>query len=294
MPEIDRIAHLLADPSVTDVLIGRECSSLIEVNSVLVKVENVFQDEAEISTWIRKFFNEIGGRLDISHPISEASIETSFGLLRVHALLAGECSESTQVSIRRHGVSALSLNDLLTRQTITNEQLEKLKQIIKEKENFVIVGGTGTGKTTLLRAMLNEVAYERVITIEENFELRLSGNSIALKTRMNNHEGVGEISLTQLLREALRMRPDRLVIGEARGEELKLLLQSLNTGHSGAGFSLHANSHREALPRMLSMLNLSGLPSKLAKEMIASSIQWVIEINRTSIGRKVSAIERLS
>jgi pilus assembly protein CpaF len=111
---------------------------------------------------------------------------------------------------------------------------------------------------------------------------------------MNNHEGVGEISLTQLLREALRMRPDRIVIGEARGEELKLLLQSLNTGHSGAGFTLHANSHREAMPRMLSMLNLSGIPSKLAKEMIASSIQWVIEINRTSTGRKVSAIERLS
>ncbi len=155
------------------------------------------------------------------------------------------------------------------------------------------MGGTGAGKTTLLRAILNEVSGERIITLEENFELALTGNAVALKTRESNHEGVGEITLSSLLRNALRMRPDRIVIGEARGEELVLLLQSLNTGHTGAGFSLHANSYQEAFLRMVGILNFAGVPKDLAKSLIASSIHWVIEVKREGSQRKVVAVERL-
>ncbi|MEI8232081.1 MAG: ATPase, T2SS/T4P/T4SS family [Actinomycetes bacterium] len=291
MPEIERIAYLFADPNVTDILIGS--TATIERNSSIEEIQNPFKDETETRDWIQKVFGENAGRIDISQPISEVSITTGYGLLRVHAVLAGDCAQNTQISIRRHSGQFLSLEDLHLQQTFTLEQKTKLQQIVDLKENFVIVGSTGAGKTTLLRAILNEVSNERVITIEENYELALVGNSVALKTRSKNHEGVGEISLAQLLREALRMRPDRLVIGEARGEELKLLLQSLNTGHSGAGFTLHANSYRQALSRMLAMLNLAGVPSELAKTMIASSVHWLIEISRTAQGRKVVAIERL-
>ena len=292
VPEIDRIANLLADPQVTDILIGE--STTVESITKLEVIENIFQDEAETKIWVQKVFSENNGRIDIARPISEISIASNYGLLRVHAVLAGDCAERTQVSIRRHCYESLSLQDLHSRQSITLEQRVKLQQIIQARENFVIVGGTGAGKTTLLRAMLSEFSNERVITLEENYELRLSGNAVALKTRNSNHEGAGEITLGQLLREALRMRPDRLVIGEARGEELKLLLQSLNTGHSGAGFTLHANSHLEARSRMLALLNTAGVSTALAETMISSSVHWVIEISRTTEGRKVVAIERLS
>jgi pilus assembly protein CpaF len=142
--------------------------------------------------------------------------------------------------------------------------------------------------------MLNEVSGERIVTLEENFELALAGNSVALKTRESNHEGVGAITLTTLLRNALRMRPDRIVIGEARGEEILLLLQSLNTGHTGAGFSLHANSYRDAYLRMVGILNFAGVSNELAKALIANSIHWVIEVSREDGLRRIVAIERLN
>ncbi len=290
MPEIDRIADLLEDQSITDILIGSTCT--VESNAALKELENPFKDEQETRSFIQKVFSENAGRIDISQPISEVSIITDHGLLRVHAVLAGECAQRTEISIRRHATQSLGLDELESRQTLAFEEKSKLQQIIKSKENFVIVGGTGAGKTTLLRAMLSTVSNERIITIEENYELGLTGRAVSLKTRGNNHEGVGEISLARLLREALRMRPDRLVIGEARGEELKLLLQSLNTGHSGAGFTLHANSFSEAKSRMLAMLNMSGVQTELATNLIASAIHWVIEICRTEQGRKIVAIEK--
>ena len=188
----------------------------------------------------------------------------------------------------------MSLQELLAAKSIDLNQVQLIQSILLNKENFVIVGGTGAGKTTLLRAMLNEVSSERIVTLEENFELALSGNAVALKTRESNHEGVGAITLTTLLRNALRMRPDRIVIGEARGEELLLLLQSLNTGHTGAGFSLHANSYKDAYLRMVGILNFAGVSNNLAKALIANSIHWVIEVSRQDGLRRVVAIERLN
>jgi pilus assembly protein CpaF len=292
--EIEKISPLLADERVTDILISSSSKTQVEASGKLNEVEPLFENESQLRAWVQALFNSWGGRLDLSQPLGEVSVPTDHGLLRIHAVLAGECSFDTQVSIRRHPLRSLSLQELLAANSINLNQYQLIQTILQNKENFVIVGGTGAGKTTLLRAMLNEVSSERILTLEENFELALSGNAVALKTRESNHEEVGAITLTTLLRNALRMRPDRIVIGEARGEELLLLLQSLNTGHSGAGFSLHANSYKDAYLRMIGILNFAGVSSELAKALIANSIHWIIEVKRESGLRRVVAIERLS
>jgi pilus assembly protein CpaF len=294
MSEINLLKSFLSDHRVTDVLIDGSLSAFVEREGILDKVTNPFSGEEEVTLWTKQLMRTNGSRLDIAKPISEITLDSEFGLLRIHAVLQGECSKRTQVSIRRHQVASLTLQDLAQFESITQEQLELLLRIIKDKDNFVIIGGTGSGKTTLLKAMLNQVTQERVITIEDAPELNLSGNTVSLTTRLANHEGAGEISIAQLLREALRMRPDRLVVGEARGEELLILLQAMNTGHSGAGFTLHANSVIDALPRMLAILAGVGVNPELGRLLIASSITWVIEVKRVSSKRTVTAIQRLA
>lgn len=294
MSELTLLENFLKDPNVTDVLVDGHFSAHIEREGNLEKVENPFEDEQTLAAWIKKLLRSYGSRIDISKPFSEVSFESEFGLLRVHAALAGECSKRTLVSIRRHNVSSLSLHDLERSSFISREGFITLSEIIKRRENFVIIGGTGSGKTTLLKAMLSEVSNERVITIEDAAELSLGGNSISLTTRSNNHEGIGQISLGQLLREALRMRPDRLVIGEARGEELLVLLQSMNTGHSGSGFTLHANSIADATPRMLAILTGVGIAPSLGEVLVSTSITWFIEVRRVGSVRQVTEIKKVS
>jgi pilus assembly protein CpaF len=287
------LEEIFSDPGITDVLLDGCKSALVEKVGKLQTISQPFDNESDLNLWARNIMNQNNSRLDISKPISEVTVETSAGLLRIHVVLAGECSKRTQVSIRRHAISSMSLESLRSSGSLDEIQLNNLRQIISQKENFVIIGGTGSGKTTLLKAMLSEVANERIITIEDAAELNLAGNSVCLTTRRNNHEGVGEVTLSHLLREALRMRPDRLVIGEARGEELLLLLQAMNTGHSGSGFTLHANSVRNLIPRMLAILAGIGVAPKLAKLLIRSSITWVIEVKRFDSNRTVTNIQRL-
>jgi pilus assembly protein CpaF len=191
-------------------------------------------------------------------------------------------------------VISLSLEEMVRNETLDTAQAEVLKEIIQNKENFVILGGTGSGKTTLLKAMLSQVSDERIITIEDAAELFLLGRSVSLTTRSNNHEGVGEITLARLLREALRMRPDRLVIGETRGEELLLLLQAMNTGHSGSGFTIHANTMHDFIPRVLAIMAGIGISPELTKVLVNSAINWVVEVQRLNGKRKVTNIRRLS
>ena len=293
MSETNLLQIFFSDHRVTDVLFDGSFSALIEKEGILEKVDSPFASEEEVTSWAKQLIRTNGSRLDIAKPFSEVSLDTEFGLLRIHAVLQGECSKRTQVSIRRHKSASLSLENLLRSSSITQDQLDLLLQIIKYKENFVIIGGTGSGKTTLLKAMLNLASKERVITIEDAKELNLSGNAVSLLTRPANHEGVGEISISQLLREALRMRPDRLVIGEARGEELLVLLQAMNTGHSGAGFTLHANSVNDSLTRMLAILAGVGIKPELGRLLVSSAITWVIEVKRLESRRVVTAIQRL-
>jgi pilus assembly protein CpaF len=294
MSEINLLQGFLGDHRVTDVLLDGSVSAFTEREGTLEKVTNPFSNEEEVTSWTKQLLRANGSRLDIAKPISEITLGSEFGLLRIHVVLQGECSKRTQVSIRRHQAASLTLQDLVQSSSITKEQLDLLIEIIKGKENFVIIGGTGSGKTTLLKAMLNEAIQERVITIEDAPELNLLGNAVSLTTRLANHEGVGEISIAELLREALRMRPDRLVIGEARGEELLVLLQAMNTGHSGAGFTLHANSVTDAVPRMLAILAGVGINPELGRLLVSSSVTWVIEVKRVGSKRAVTAIQRLA
>ena len=291
---LEPIREFLEQTDVTDVLISSNQKVLIEKAGNLQQVTWELSFDEEIRTWAVSVIRAGGSRVDLTKPISEVSLNTEFGLLRFHCVLGGECSENTQISIRRHSAIAFSIDDLVQRDFVSQAQAAKLKQILLSQENFVIVGGTGSGKTTLLRALMNECSVERVITIEDLAELELFGNAVALRTRAANHEGVGAITTSALLREALRMRPDRIVIGEVRGEELLVLIQALNTGHSGAGFTLHANSAEETLPRMLAILAATGLQPKLAKVLMSAALHWVIEVRRTPEGRSVLAIERLN
>jgi pilus assembly protein CpaF len=288
------LEEILSDPKITDILIDGHHKVLVEKDGELLEITHPFLNEQELQQWTREIINGNGSRLDIAKPISEVTVETTVGLIRIHAVLAGECSKRTQVSIRRHAVSSLTMADLLRVGSLSKSHIETIRQILSLRENFVIIGGTGSGKTTLLKSMLNEVANERVITIEDAPELGLGGNSVSLVTRAANHEGVGEISLARLLREALRMRPDRLVIGEARGEELLILLQAMNTGHAGSGFTLHANSIRDVIPRMLAILSGIGVSTELAKVLITSSVSWVIELSRSNSRREVANIQRMT
>jgi len=294
MTSLTILEDILSDPQITDILIDGHRKVLVEKDGALVEHAPLFQSDEDLTHWVRNIMNSNGSRLDIAKPISEVTIETTSGLLRIHAVLSGECSKRTQVSIRRHSVSSITLEDLFGAGSISKNHLETIRQIISSKENFVIIGGTGSGKTTLLKSMLNEVLLERVITIEDAPELNLSGNCVSLVTRASNHEGVGAMSLSRLLREALRMRPDRLVIGEARGEELLVLLQAMNTGHTGSGFTLHANSIQDVIPRMLSILAGAGVSPALARTLIFSSISWVIELKRNNSLREVVKIARLN
>jgi pilus assembly protein CpaF len=293
MQILEPVRELLEQPEITDVLIAGAKKTLVERAGQLQEVTSVFESEEDLRNWAVLVIRSGGGRIDISKPISEVSLNTEWGLLRFHCVLGGECSNDTQISIRRHSTKHFQLSDLVATNFLSDEQVLILKQILIEKSNFVIVGGTGTGKTTLLRALMNDCSAERIITIEDSPELELSGNTIALKTRMANHEEVGAVTNSALLREALRMRPDRLVIGEVRGEELLVLLQALNTGHSGSGFTLHANSISEVVPRMLAILAGVGMQPSLAKVLISASIHWAIEVKRLATGREVVAIERL-
>lgn len=293
MSELASLKVFLEDQQVTDVLIDGHLSLQVERSGHLVDEDNPFTEEAEVVAWIRNLLRQNGSRLDIAKPISEAIFDSEFGLLRAHAVLGGECSKRTQVSIRRHATSSLSLRDLVACESITTFQLEALLKIVNSRENFVVIGGTGSGKTTLLKAMLGEVSKERIITIEDAPELGLGGHSVGLVTRAVNHEGMGQITLAQLVREALRMRPDRIVVGEARGEELLVLLQAINTGHSGSGFTLHANSVEDVSPRMLAILVGAGVSIEFANLLISRAITWVIEVKRVNGKRTVSTIQRL-
>jgi len=285
--------ELLKDPNVSDILIDGHRDILIEVNGELQSSGNKFESNALTHSFAKELLLNTNVRFDLNMPFGEANIESEYGKLRVHCVHSGECSENTLISIRRHPSSHLSINELQQKAFMNYEQLSELQEIISNRKNFVIIGATGTGKTTLLRAMLNEVQLERIITIEDSAELNLQGRAISLFTRARNQDGFGEIGLSELVRQSLRMRPDRIVIGEARGEELKVLLNALNTGHQGAGFTLHANGIKDVITRLSAVLASAGLERKLSDQMIQSSIDFVIEVSKVDGARKLMGIRAM-
>jgi pilus assembly protein CpaF len=281
-----QLLSLLDEPTITDLIFNGHEQTYADFGSGLEVVPNVVFSEQELADLAIELISLGGRHLDQANPFADVSVS---GGLRIHAVLASACSPKTLLSIRVHNQLGFSLDALQQRGMFSVEEKDLLKKIVQDKESFLICGATGSGKTSLLRAMLLECSSERIIAIEDVSEM--SGNSIiCLQTRQSNIEGRGEISLTRLLREALRMRPDRLAVGEVRGTELMVMLQALNTGHRGAGATMHANSLLEIPARLTSIATASGIkPNELA-QLTVSAFQWVIQLQSNLGKRNIEAI----
>ena len=279
----EALLELIDDPAVTDICLANGLTQ-VDSGSGLKTTEKLALTETELSV-LAKDLIELGGRrLDQANPFADVSLP---GGLRVHAVLKSACTESTLVSIRLHSSKPLSLEVLLNGGFATAAQSELIQEISCSSQSFLITGATGTGKTTLLRAMLQE-KDERVIAVEDVTELSGS-NIICLQTKPKNIEGQGVITLEDLVRQALRMRPDRICIGEVRGEELVPMLQALNTGHRGAT-TLHANSLEQVPERLISIAAQQQINEVTLSRLVASAFDWVIALATEQGIRRVSGI----
>jgi pilus assembly protein CpaF len=281
-----KLGELLSIQGVTDLFINGFSQAYVERSGTgLEQVASPFESEAELAQLAQRIISLGGRHLDQANPFADVSIAGgSSGALRVHAALASGCNPDTHLSIRVHLNRLFGLAQLRDFDMFDDSQSQLLHQIISNRENFLISGATGSGKTTLLRAMLSECKGERIIALEDVAELGLQkSNYISLQTRQPNIEGRGEISLDRLVREALRMRPDRLVIGEVRGAELIVMLQALNTGHRGAGATIHANSFADVLPRINAIGISVGLDAQTMLEQVRSAFSWLIHVDHRKV-----------
>jgi len=286
---------LLKDPTISDILVNTHKSVYIERKGKLERTDVVFKDDAHLMQIIDKIVSAVGRRVDESSPMVDARLPDGS---RVNAIIPPLALDGPIVSIRRFGSTPLTADDMLNNNTLTPAMLELLKGIVKARLNVIISGGTGSGKTTLLNCLSSYIPEdERVVTIEDAAELQLHQEHVVrLETRPPNIEGKGAIRQRQLMINSLRMRPDRIVVGEVRGEEALDMLQAMNTGHDGSLTTVHANSPRDALARletMISMANLN-LPDKAMRQQIASAIDVVIQASRLSDGtRKIMSISEV-
>jgi pilus assembly protein CpaF len=286
---------LLKDPTISDILVNTHKRVYIERKGKLEATDVIFKDDAHLLQVIDRIVSAVGRRIDESSPMVDARLPDGS---RVNAIIPPLALDGPIVSIRRFGSSPLTADDLLNNNTLTPAMLELLKGIVKSRLNIIISGGTGSGKTTLLNCLSTYIPEEeRVLTIEDAAELQLHQEHVVrLETRPPNIEGKGAIRQRQLVINALRMRPDRIIVGEVRGEEALDMLQAMNTGHDGSLTTIHANSPRDALSRMETMISMASLnlPDKAMRQQIASAIDVVVQVSRLSDGtRKIMSISEV-
>jgi pilus assembly protein CpaF len=278
---------LLRDPSVSDILVNRASLVYVERYGRLEKTDIRFQDNAHLMNIINKIVSAVGRRIDESSPLVDARLPDGS---RVNAVIPPLALDGPIVSIRRFAVSRPCLEDLVKKKSLTPEIGEVLKAIVKAKLNIIVSGGTGSGKTTMLNILSGFIpANERIITIEDSAELQLQQEHVVrMETRPPNIEGHGEITQRDLVKNSLRMRPDRIVVGEVRGAEVIDMLQAMNTGHEGSMTTIHANSAREALVRIETMISLSGftIQEQAMRQMVSSSIDAIIQLSRGTDGTR--------
>ena len=288
---------LLDDPTISDILINGHRNVFVERQGRLEQVDVRFSDDKHLMRIIDKIVSRVGRRIDESSPMVDARLQDGS---RVNAIIPPLAIDGPVVSIRRFSTVPLRMDDLVEKHhSLTGDMANLLEGLIRAKVNMLVSGGTGSGKTTLLNILSGFIgSTERIVTIEDAAELQLQQpHVVRLETRPQNIEGKGEVSQRALLKNALRMRPDRIVVGEVRGSEAVDMLQAMNTGHEGSLTTVHANTPRDALARVENMIGMAGfnLPAKAARHQIASAITAIVQTSRLIDGRrKVVSIQEIT
>jgi pilus assembly protein CpaF len=287
---------LLADPTVSDILVNSYKRVYVERRGILEATGVQFRDDVHLMAIIDRIVSAIGRRVDESSPMVDARLADGS---RVNAIIPPLAVDGPCLSIRRFGKDPLVAEDMLNNRSLTAPMLELLSGCVKARLNILISGGTGAGKTTLLNVLSSYISNrERIVTVEDAAELQLKQEHVVrLETRPPNIEGKGAVQQRQLVINSLRMRPDRIIVGEVRGEEALDMLQAMNTGHDGSLTTIHANTPRDALGRLETMVAMSnlGIPDSAIRRQISSAIDVVIQVSRLSDGtRKVITVAEIT
>lgn len=287
---------LLADPSISDILVNNYHQVYVERRGCIEQTDVTFVNDAHLMKIIDKIVSRVGRRVDESSPMVDARLQDGS---RVNAIIPPLALDGPVLSIRRFAATPLTMDNLIAYKTLVPEMAELLAGLTRAKINILISGGTGSGKTTLLNILSGYIPpNERIITIEDAAELQLQQpHVVRLETRPANIEGKGEVPQRALVRNSLRMRPDRIILGEVRGAEAFDMLQAMNTGHEGSMSTVHANSPRDAMMRLENMLGMAGVNSvpRVMRSQIASAINVVVQVARLSDGkRKVTSLQEIT
>jgi pilus assembly protein CpaF len=287
---------LLKDPTISDILVNRHDTIYIERRGKIERTNVTFKDDEHLMRVIERIVSSVGRRIDESSPMVDARLQDGS---RVNAIIPPLAIDGPVVSIRRFGADPLKMAMLVENKALTKDIADMLQMVVNARLNVLISGGTGAGKTTLLNALSAFIPEnERIVTIEDSAELQLQQpHTVRLETRPPNIEGRGEVTQRDLVRNALRMRPDRIVIGEVRGGEAIDMLQAMNTGHDGSLTTIHANTPRDALSRLETMIQMTGmrLSDRAMRQQVASAINLVVQVARMSDGtRRLTSISEIT
>jgi pilus assembly protein CpaF len=287
---------LLADPTISDILVNAHDVIYIERRGKIEATNVRFKDDEHLMRVIERIVSSVGRRIDESSPMVDARLQDGS---RVNAIIPPLAIDGPVVSIRRFGSDPLKMSSLIEFKALTKDIADMLQMVVTARLNVLISGGTGAGKTTLLNALSAYIPEnERIVTIEDSAELQLQQpHVVRLETRPPNIEGRGEVTQRDLVRNALRMRPDRIVIGEVRGGEAIDMLQAMNTGHDGSLTTVHANTPRDALSRLETMIQMTGmrLSDRAMRQQVASALNLVVQVARMSDGsRRVTSISEIT
>ena len=287
---------LLADPTISDILVNSHSTIYVERRGKLEVTNVAFKDDEHLMRVIERIVSSVGRRIDESSPMVDARLRDGS---RVNAIIPPLSIDGPVLSIRRFGTEPLRMNSLIENKALTRDIADMLQMCVSARLNVLISGGTGAGKTTLLNALSAYIPEdERIVTIEDSAELQMQQpHVVRLETRPPNIEGKGEVTQRDLVRNALRMRPDRIVIGEVRGGEAIDMLQAMNTGHDGSLTTIHANTPRDALARLETMIQMTGmrLSDRAMRQQVASALDLVVQVARLSDGtRRVTSISEIT
>lgn len=287
---------LLADPTISDILVNSHDTIYVERRGKIEVTNVAFKDDEHLMRVIERIVSSVGRRIDESSPMVDARLKDGS---RVNAIIPPLSIDGPVLSIRRFGAEPLRMTSLIENKALTKDIADMLEMCVNARLNIVISGGTGAGKTTLLNALSAYISEDqRIVTIEDSAELQLQQpHVVRLETRPPNIEGRGEVTQRDLVRNALRMRPDRIVIGEVRGGEAIDMLQAMNTGHDGSLTTIHANTPRDALARLETMIQMTGmrLSERAMRQQVASAVDMVLQVARLSDGsRRVTSISEIT